>query len=242
MVKKLSVITTVFNGEKSIERTIESVINQKYPNLEYILIDGASTDKTLLIVEKYKNYLSKIISEPDKGIYHGINKGLNLCTGDIIVCINSGDIFFEKAFITIARYFEQNNSLDFVFGTVLKKKLLYKYEPKKIWWSFNFYPAHSGGFFIKSESQKKIGLYNTKYPCSSDYDLFYKMIVKFKMKGTITKKNEIISKFDLGGYSSKLSLFEHMLEETNIRINNKQNKIIVLTIFILKFFKHYSKI
>ena len=123
-----------------------------------------------------------------------------------------------------------------------KKKLLYKYEPKKLWWSFNFYPAHSGGFFLRKDAQDKLGLYNTRYKCSADYDLFWKMIKVFKMKGKITKKDEIISHFSPGGFSSKLSLFEHMLEETNIRINNKQNKILVLFLFITKFFKHYFKI
>ena len=98
------------------------------------------------------------------------------------------------------------------------------------------------GFFIKRSAQKKAGFYDTRYHCSADYDLFYKLIVKFKMKGMITKKNETISKFDTSGYSSKLSLFEHMIEETNIRINNKQNKIIVLIMFVLKFLKHYFKI
>ena len=111
-----------------------------------------------------------------------------------------------------------------------------------MWWSFNFYPAHSGGFFVKKTMHDQFGLYETRYRCSADYDFFYKLIIKNKKKGGITKKNELISTFDLGGYSSKLSLFEHMLEETNIRINNGQNKIIVLLIFILKFFKHFSKI
>ena len=94
-----------------------------------------------------------------------------------------------------------------------------------MWWSFNFYPAHSGGFFVKTNVQKEIGYYDTRYKCSADYDFFYKLIVTNKKKGMITKKNELISNFDTGGYSSKLSLFEHMIEETNIRINNKQNKV-----------------
>ena len=83
----------------------------------------------------------------------------------------------------------------------------------------------------------ELGLYDTRYKCSADYDFFYKLIVKKKKKkkGGITKKDELISTFDLGGYSSKLSLFEHMLEETNIRINNGQNKLLVLFIFVLKF-------
>ena len=242
MEKKISIITTVYNGENSIEKTIKSVINQKYLNLEYIVIDAASHDNTLSIIKKYESSIKKIISEPDKGLWHGNNKGIARATGDIIGIINSGDEFYENSLNIVNRYFQDNNNLDFLFGTVVKKKILYKFEPKKIWWSFNFYPAHSGGFFITSSAQKKLGFYNTRYPCSADYDLFYKMIVKYKMNGTITKKDEIISKFDLAGYSYEMSLFEHMLEEINVRINNKQNKIIVLSLFILKFIKHFFKI
>ena len=242
MKKKFSIITTVYNGEKTIQKTIESVISQSFDNYEYIIIDALSQDKTLEIVNKYKKYISKIISEPDKSIYEGMNKGIRSSNGEIIGIINSGDTYYKNALETVNYYFQNNKEIDFLFGTVFKRKILYKYEPKKIWWSFNFYPAHSGGFFITSNAQKKLGFYNTRYPCSADYDFFYKMIVKHKMNGTITKKDELISKFDLTGYSYEMSLFEHMLEETNIRINNKQNKIIVLSLFILKFIKHFFKI
>jgi len=238
---KFSIITTVFNGEKTINRTIESVISQTYKKYEYIIVDAQSEDNTLDQINKYKKYISKIISEPDKSIYEGMNKGIQNSNGDIIAIINSGDTYTQNALEIINQYFVKNN-FDFMFGTVLKKKILYKYEPNKMWWSFNFYPAHSGGFFVKKKMHDQFGLYETRYKCSADYDFFYKLIIKNKKKGGITKKNELISTFDLGGYSSKLSLFEHMLEETNIRINNGQNKIIVLLIFILKFFKHFSKI
>ena len=238
---KFSIITTVYNGEKTIAKTIESVISQSYDNFEYIIIDAQSKDKTLEEINKYKKYITKIISEPDKSIYEGMNKGIKISNGDIIGIINSGDCYSKNALKTINEYFVSKN-YDFMFGTVFKKKILHKYEPSKIWWSFNFYPAHSGGFFVKKIIHDELGLYDTRYKCSADYDFFYKLIVKNKKKGSITKKNELISSFDLGGYSSKLSLFEHMLEETNIRINNGQNKLIVLIIFILKFFKHFSKI
>ena len=238
---KFSIITTVFNGEETIGKTIESVISQTYNNYEYIIIDAKSEDNTLKEIDKYKKYITKVISEPDKSIYEGMNKGIKISTGEIIGIINSGDIYSRDALKIINNYFK-NNNLDFMFGTVLKKKILYKYEPNKIWWSFNFYPAHSGGFFVKKKMHNELGLYDTRYKCSADYDFFYKLIVKNKKKGTITKKEELISTFDLGGYSSRLSLLEHMLEETNIRINNGQNKLVVLLIFILKFFRHFSKI
>ena len=239
--KKFSIITTVFNGEETIGKTIESVISQTYNNYEYIIIDAKSEDNTLKEIEKYRKYITKVISEPDKSIYEGMNKGIKVSTGEIIGIINSGDVYSNNALQIINDYFK-NDNLDFMFGTVLKKKNFVQIWTKKIWWSFNFYPAHSGGFFVKKKMHDELGLYDTRYKCSADYDFFYKLIVKNKKKGTITKKEELISTFDLGGYSSKLSLFEHMLEETNIRINNGQNKLIVLIIFILKFFRHFSKI
>ena len=242
MKKKFTIITTVFNGEKTIEKTIKSVINQSYKNIEYIIVDAYSQDNTLKIINQYKDFVSKIISEPDKSIYEGMNKGLKSASGEIVGILNSGDVYYENALQIINNYFEKNDNLDFVFGAVQKKKLLYKYEPKKIWWSFNFYPAHSGGFFVKLDNHKEIGLYDTKYRCSSDYDFFYKLIVKYKKKGSGTQKKEIIAKFDPSGFSSGLTIFEHMIEETNIRINNRQNKLLVLTMFVLKFLKHFFKI
>jgi len=242
MKKKFSLITTVYNGENTIEKTIESILAQTFDNYEYIVVDAFSKDKTMEKILKYKDNISMIISEPDKSIYEGMNKGIKNSNGEIIGIINSGDTYSKDALKIINKYFQENADVDFIFGTVFKKKILYKYEPKKIWWSFNFYPAHSGGFFVKRSIQNEIGYYDTRYKCSADYNFFYKLIVKNKKKGIKTKKNELIANFDSGGYSSKLSLFEHMIEETNIRINNKQNKVIVLFLFILKFFKHYFKI
>ena len=123
------------------------MICQTHKDFEYIVIDAYSKDKTLEIVNKYKDKITKIISEPDKSIYEGMNKGIKNSNGEIIGIINSGDTYSNNALEIINSYFEKNKEIDFMFGTVFKKKILYKYEPNKIWWSFNFYPAHSGGFF-----------------------------------------------------------------------------------------------
>ena len=119
MEKKISIITTVYNGENSIEKTIKSVINQKYLNLEYIVIDAASHDNTLSIIKKYESSIKKIVSEPDKGIWYGNNKGIAHASGDIIGIINSGDEFYENSLNIVNRYFQDNNNLDFLFGTVI---------------------------------------------------------------------------------------------------------------------------
>ena len=91
----LSVITIVYNNVRDIERTMLSVLNQTHPNIEYIVIDGKSTDGTLQIINQYQNRIGKLISEKDEGIYDAMNKGLAVATGDYVIFMNSGDEFFE---------------------------------------------------------------------------------------------------------------------------------------------------
>ena len=132
---------------------------------------------------------------------------------------------------------------DFIFGAVKKHwGVLYGYKPYKIYWSWGFYSSHSTGFFIKMNSAKKVGLYNLKYKYSADYDYFFRMIVKKKLMGIGTKKNEIFGTFRRGGFSSTIKFFDHFLEEIKIRLDNGQNKILILIIFIYKYLKNISKI
>ena len=123
------------------------------------------------------------------------------------------------------------------------KILKYGYRKFRIFWNFDFYSSHSSGFFIKNESQKKLGAYNLKYKISADYDMFYRMIIKNNMKGTSTKKNEIVGYFKSGSsYSSRFSFYDHLIEETKIRIDNNQNKLFVFLIFIIHYLKGMEKI
>ncbi len=236
-----SIITPVKNGEKNIKKTLLSLRNQSFRNFEHIIVDGDSKDKTKNIIRKYKSKKIILISGKDKGIYDGINKGIKIAKGKFIGTLNSGDTYNTKGLEIIHKYFNKNK-LDFIFGTVKKDVIKHGFNPSKIFWSFNFYPAHSSGFFISRVAQNKIGNYDLKFQCSSDYDLFYKMIVKYKMKGTSTKRNEIIGNFELGGYSQQITLIEHILEETKIRLQNKQNTIIVFLIFILRIIKNFYKL
>ena len=118
---------------------------------------------------------------------------------------------------------------------------MHGYKPYKIYWSWGFYQA-STGFFIKRQSAKLVGLYNLKYKYSSDYDYFYRMIVKHKLKGVGTKKNELFGIFRRGGFSSSIPFRDHFLEEINIRLDNNQNKFLVLLIFIYKYLKNINKL
>lgn len=239
---KISIITVTKNSENFLEECILSLNEQSYKNYEHILIDGSSTDKTVDIIKKHQDKIAYWVSEKDDGLYDAMNKGIKKCSGDIIGILNSDDIYYSETLKTVNQYFNTHKDLDFLFGSVNKYKLLYGYNPKKIKWSFGFYTTHSVGFFIKKTSQLKVGLYNLKYKYSSDYDLFYRMIVHFKFKGMATKKEEIFGKFRSGGLSSRISYLEYLIENTKIRVDNGQNIIFAYLIFLARFLKNFRKV
>ena len=186
----ISIITVVKNAEETIEKSIQSVINQNYDNIEYIIANG-----------------------------------------DIIGFLNSGDIYYPDALMTVNNYFIENK-IDFLFGSVEKYKLMHGYKPWKLSWSFGFYTSHSVGFFIKTNKHKMVGLYDQKF-LSADLDFFLKMIKKFKLNGISSKKSEVFGKFEKGGFSSKVNYIQHLKDLNYIRLNNSQN------IFFVYFFISY---
>ena len=234
----ISVITVALNSKKFLQQSINSVLNQSYKNYELIIIDGQSADGTLDIIKKNKSKIDYWISEKDNGFSEAVNKGIKLSRGSIIAILNSDDIFYKHALRTAANYFNRYKYIDFLFGSVIKYKLLYGYRPWKIHWSFGFYTTHSIGFFIREKAQKKVGYYKTKYKYSPDYDLFYRMIVKHKLKGMATKKNEIFGKFRRGGVGSKLPFIDYLNETVRIRLDNGQNIFLVSIIFLLKYTRY----
>ncbi len=232
----ISVIVATYNSEKHLEQCLQSILKQTYQNFEIIVIDNQSTDKTLNIIKKYEKFIDIWISERDKGIFHAMNKGIKISKGKIISILNSDDYFFPNALKTVVKYFNNNLDVDFIFGTVKKNKIFSGFKPNKIRWKFNIYPAHSVGFFVKKKIHDKIGLYNLKYKHSNDYDFFYRLIVKNKIKGISTKRNEVLGIFRPGGFSSKLGFFDRLFMELKIRFNNKQNFFDLCIIFFGKCF------
>src|SRR5476651_1350657 len=111
---KLSVITIVYNNVRDIERTMLSVLNQTFGNIEYIIIDGASTDGTLEVIKRYQNRIAKLISEKDEGIYDAMNKGLTIATGDYVLFMNSGDEFYATD--TVEKVFASAPGADIYYG------------------------------------------------------------------------------------------------------------------------------
>ena len=246
MIKKnpvISIITVVLNGGKTIEETIKSVLNQKYKNLQYIVLDGRSKDATIKIINKYKDKIYYFKSEKDLGIYDAFNKGLDVANGDLIGFINSDDIFTDNALDILIKYYYKYPDKDFFFGAVKKHyATLYGFKPWKIRFSWGFYSSNSSGFFIKKSAAKKVGKYNLKYKFSSDYDYFYRMIVQHKLKGIGTKKDELFGIFRRGGFSSTIPFINRTLEEIQIRVDNGQSRLMIAIILILKIIKNFDRI
>lgn len=207
--KKISIITVCYNSESTIRDTIESVISQSYPNIEYIVIDGGSQDSTLNIINEYENKIYKLISEADHGIYDAMNKGISVSTGDIVGILNSDDYFYSDSSVAdIATAFELNKKVDLVYGDVVfvnpvntnKIVRLYSsknFKPYKL--RFGWMPPHPASFITRS-SYEKIGIYSLKYKISSDYEFFVRMLLVHKL--TYVRINKIIVNMRAGGVST----------------------------------------
>lgn len=243
---KFSIITVVKNDQLNISKTIKTTTNQSYKNFEYLIVDGKSTDQTLTEILKFKKKINILISENDKGIYYAMNKAIKLARGEIIVFVNSGDLLKKNALKDVNYVFEKNKNYDFVFGTVKRHYitstiLKYGLNRNRLKYNFDFATSHSAGFFLKKKIFEKYGLFNTQYKCSADYDLYYRLILRHKIDGGFTKKSDLIGIVKSGGYSSKINFFNHIFEETKIRLNNKQNFVFVSIIFCNAIFKFMLK-
>ena len=239
---KISIITVTKNSEKFLPQNILSVKSQKYRNFEHIIVDGNSKDKTIKIIKSYKKNIKFIKNKNDKGLYHAMNVGIKKSSGDIIGILNSDDIYFKNTLKIVNEYFNKHKDLDFLFGSVYKHKLLHGFNPWKINFSFGFYSTHSVGFFIKRQAHDKVGLYNLNYKYSADYDLFLRMIKKYRLNGMGTKKKEIFGKFRQGGLSSRIKFLDYLRECNKIRLKNGQNYLLVYLIYLIRCIKGIKKI
>ncbi len=174
----ITVITVVLNGEKYLEETIQSVINQTYPNVEYIIIDGGSTDGTLDIIKRYKNQIDYWVSEKDKGVYDAMNKGIDLASGEWINFLNAGDKFVSDNVLESVFYSKYYDA-DVMYGdTIVDYKLF-----KRIFYSLDIYFLEKGmpfshqSVFVKSYLHKSLPFSNN-FRLAADYDIFYKLFKK----------------------------------------------------------------
>ena len=233
--KLLSIITVVKNDVANIELTIKSILSQKESNVEYIIIDGKSSDGTIKIIDKYKKRIDKTIIARDRGIYDAMNKGIKISSGKYVGFCNSGDILKQKSFKNIFKFLKQD--IDVLFATV-KRNYIGSYiiksgfNLKRLKYNFDFATSHSTGFYVKKNFHNKIGMYDLQFKCSSDYDFYLRLFKKNNLKISSTNKKKIIGIVQSGGFSSSFSPLEHLIEETKIRLKNNQNIFLIGIIFI----------
>jgi glycosyltransferase involved in cell wall biosynthesis len=187
---KISLITVSYNSGATIKDSIESVLGQDYHNIEYIIVDGKSKDNTVDIIKSFDGKISKWISEPDKGIYDAMNKGLKMATGEVVGMLNSDDFYYNNTILSqVARAFE-DESIDAVFGNLIfvdpndLKKTVRTYSskdwhPKKF--ARGFMPAHPT-FFVRRKYYEQFGLFKTDYKIASDYEMLIRLLYVNKLK------------------------------------------------------------
>ncbi len=206
---KLSVITVVYNNANHIEECIKSVISQSYKDLEYIVVDGKSTDGTCGILQKYKDRIDKLISEEDEGYVHAMNKALAVATGEAIGFLHSDDMYAHRGVLEdIAKIFEKI-SPDSLYGDLMYVK---KNNPKKTvrYWKAGKYtrekmkhgwmPPHPT-FFVRRDIYAKYGLFDTDFKIAADYELILRLLYKHKISTLNT--NKLLVKMRCGGRSNK---------------------------------------
>lgn len=204
MSPKLSVITIVYNNAKDIERTMLSVLNQSYKNIEYIVIDGASNDGTLDIIRKYESRLAKLISEKDKGIYDAMNKGLAHATGDYVLFMNSGDEIY--ALDTVERIFASAPNADIYYGETEMYDENWRSLGQRrhrapetfTWRSFKYGMniSHQAIYIKRSLTEP----YNLTYKYSADIDWIIKIA---KKASNIVNTHLYVAKYLVGGMSKQ---------------------------------------
>ena len=244
---KISIITVSYNSEKTIEKTINSVLEQTHKDIEYLIIDGKSTDNTMKIVNTHADKINYFISENDNGIYSAINKGIKKASGDIISILHSNDIFFEKDTLEKVHKSFKDKKIDFLLSSVCFKKNFNKNKINRIYNSsyfkpwmlkFGFSPAHPGFFALKS-NYTKLGLYDEKMKIASDFDFFVRLF--FSNNISYSYINIITVIMSLGGLSTsgyKSYLLSTKEIYTSLKKNNiKSNYFFICIRFFIKIFQ-----
>ena len=201
----MSFITISYNSKATIERTIQSVLAQKNADIEYIVVDGASNDGTVQLIQQYEANISSWISEPDKGIYDAMNKGIELATGELIGLLNADDYFADDNVLsTIIAAFQQNNC-DAAYADLCYKKGKkvvrywksgrYKLNDFKLGWM----PPHPT-FYLRRLCYKKYGFYRTDMRSAADYELMLRMLYKNELKTCYIPK--VLVNMEVGGVSN----------------------------------------
>jgi glycosyltransferase involved in cell wall biosynthesis len=231
---KISIVTPNYNCSRFLEETILSVIKQDYPNLEYIIIDGGSTDGSIDIIKKYENKLASWVSEPDNGMYHAIQKGFDRSTGEIMGWINSDDILQKSSLDALAYIFSTNKAVDWVQGypNVIDEKSNFVYDRPPRFSKFSFYlKDYHDGIFIQQEStfwRRKLwtlcgGHFSEKIKYAGDFELWIRF---FQYAELYTTKTRLGSFRVHHGQMSKEYYDNYILECDRIISETKKTLIV----------------
>ena len=205
---KISIITVVWNNKKTIKDAIDSVLSQTYKDIEYIVVDGASSDGTVEVVQSYGDKISKFISEPDKGLYDAMNKGIAQATGDVVGILNSDDFYIDEFVIEkVVKEFKDKKvdsvyaDLVFVKPENLDKVVRYydssHFTPEKF--AYGWMPAHPT-FFVKKEIYDKYGVFRTDLKIGADFDILARFL--YTQKISYSYMQEVFVKMRVGGVST----------------------------------------
>jgi len=242
---KFTLITVCYNSERTIADTIKSVHSQTYKNIEHIIVDGESTDKTLSIVKKFSNIDSNLISESDNGLYDAMNKGIHSSTGDIIGFINSDDLFSDvKAIEKVVEIFRNNKDLDGVYADLYYVDQINTDKIVRKWISGNqrkfeygWHPGHPT-LYLKRMVYEKYGLFNLDYKLAADFEIMLRFIEKHKIK--LMYLPNFLVKMRLGGATNES--WKNIYEQNRECIRAfKENEVKVFSLFY-PFFRMVPKL
>lgn len=229
MPTRITIVTVCYNAEKEIEQTIHSVISQSYPNIEYIVIDGASTDGTMEVVERYKGKINLVISEPDHGIYDAMNKGIKYATGEWINFMNAGDYFCNKNVVEQMFNGVDEMKCGVLFGNSQEYRddVLYSVKPTPFYLSkkkhYNKGICHQC-MFVKTALARH-HLFNMDYFIAADFDMVYQLY--YQEKAEFVYKNIDVAFYDITGFSNKQVGRAYYEEECIIHPHKKHHRCIL---------------
>ena len=253
---KVSIITVTFNSISVINDCLDSISSQEYDNIQHIVIDGASTDGTLSILESKHSQLNTLISKPDNGIYDAMNKGIKIATGDIIGFLNSDDFYLNNKVISkVVKEFEKDSFLDACYSDLIyvhqfntSKTIRYVKSSKfqEGLFSKGWCPPHPT-FFVRRSVYKKFGNFDLSYKFASDVDLMMRFLEKYKIKSKYIP--EVWVKMRMGGVTNKnlkniwLQNKEiiHSFNKNNLSVNLLKFLILKIILRIVQLFKRPSQ-
>lgn len=243
---KVSIITVCFNSAKTINETLHSVTTQRYPNIEYIIIDGGSTDHTLDIIQKYRANIATLRSEKDKGIYDAMNKGIAAATGEVIGLLNADDLYAHEDVISQVAQIFNDPSIDACFGDLV---YFSDKAPDKIvryWRSGPFVPNSfvkgwcppHPTFFVRRSVYERLGTFNTNYAMGNDVELMMRFLEKHRINSV--HLSQVLVKMRLGGVSNRS--IGHIIQQNLCVLKAAKQLNMAISIPKFIFYKFFNRV